>query len=363
MTVISCFKSRNVPCLLGDIMISSSFKPTKKVTLPASGQESSKTPIRWETHYFTGFVQKLNVISPHMVVGWAGSLMEAKTVIKEIRKQYEIIDPTDFEQLDSVSQCITKIGFKNLDMMILISNDTKRSLRVFGNDIKKFKTSWGEEAIAVGTGEDHVKELLNSKLKVSFIDNYEHALHHLISIGAKMWHWDITGEGPFLAFGGGYELAILKNNRIEKITNVLYINISISSKKVISMIPIFKKVDYWNSIQVIRILEIEQPSTDKTYFDIKRSQYILIPPADFKWESCPSGEEILSQIPDMNASYFPVHIRYYSSSSTSSYRSFAFSISTYKPVEFYYDDTSNLPTSYAFNPEFLDEINFRINKV
>ena len=78
MTAILGSLYRNVPCLLGDIMISSPYQPQHEVTLPISGEKSADTPIRWDTHYFTDWRQKLIQIGPHMMGAVKSSIWTTK---------------------------------------------------------------------------------------------------------------------------------------------------------------------------------------------------------------------------------------------------------------------------------------------
>jgi len=140
MTAVLGYIDNGMPCLLGDIMISSPTKPSKHVTLPVSGQEAKETPIRWGTHFFTDFRQKLNLISPYMMVGWAGSLIEARVTIKSIRQKYNEINPTDFKQLEQVIYSIDKLELKNISLIAVIANDERWRMIHLGQESKRFTT-------------------------------------------------------------------------------------------------------------------------------------------------------------------------------------------------------------------------------
>ncbi len=361
MTVVVGYLDNDIPCLLGDIMISSTIPPNKNVTLPVSGQQSVDTPIRWDTHYFTDFQQKLNSIGPHMMIGWAGSLIEAKTAIKAIRKKYNEIDPTDFEQLSSVLLCVDNLGLKDVSLIAVIANDDRWSLKHFGSASKKFITPWGENAVAAGTGEDFIMETLEIESSFTSEDKWNKSYSRLITTAARMWFYDISGIGPQLAFGGGYELAIRQNNRITKITDILYVNHVYRPEEGIGLVPIFKKVDYWNDFLVIRILDFsDPPATPNADAEYKRSAVYLIPPVDHNWNNSPqpSKEEVLAEIPDMNASHFATHIRVNTTQpdidphcvTLQEYRT------TDKPITFRYEGEGLLPTYFHLNSRYCEQI-------
>ena len=93
MTAIIGYLDNNYPCLIGDIVISSTNKPkTDQLLLPFSGINTSENPIWHGYRYITDMRQKLIIIGPHLIVAWAGSYIEARVAIKELRRKYQEID-------------------------------------------------------------------------------------------------------------------------------------------------------------------------------------------------------------------------------------------------------------------------------
>lgn len=212
MTAILGMVYQGVPCLLGDMMISSPNPPNYKIDLPVSGQISANTPIRWGTHFFTDWRQKLIQIGPHMMVAWADSRMEATSAIKHLRVSYANANTTKLEDLVKIIESLDSCGLKNLALIALISNQEGWRLMSFGANVKRFKTPWGENACAAGTGEDALIDALEGARAYSNPDSFDQALGSLIATAARMWSHDIFGIGPQEgAFGGAYEVAINKN--------------------------------------------------------------------------------------------------------------------------------------------------------
>lgn len=368
MTVILGSLYQNVPCLLGDVMISSTNPPKRKVDLPVSGQSSSETPIRWGTQYFTDFRQKLNLIGPHLIVAWSGNLFEAQTAIKHLRHGYAGVDPSSFDQLVKLTDSVAELGMKNTTLVCLLANEERWLLRSIGA-AKRFQTSWGEEAITAGTGEDHLIDALDTAIEHKHEDGFNQAIGSLIIAASRMWFLDISGVGPSLAFGGAYELAIKQNNRVTKINDILYTNHVYLPDQGIGLVPIFKKIDYYQDYLVVRILDLsdppKKPSDDA---DIRRAAVYLIPPADHRWSPSsppPSLDEVLDNVPDFNASHFATHVKINSTKPSVGPHSVA--LHEYrtedKPIKFEYDANRKMPKSIFCEQRYLDEIKDAVAKV
>ena len=183
-----------------------------------------------------------------------------------------------------------------------------------------------------------------------------------------MWFWDVSGVGPQLAFGGGYELAIKQNNRMTKIEDIIYVNHVYNPTEGIALIPIVKKVDYWNDILVIRILDLTAPpNAPGVDCEYRRSAIYLIPPVDYDWSTAPppSREQLLSEIPDMNATHFATHIRVNSTKAGIEPHSIVMqgSHTIDKPVEFKYTGDGELPTEFLAKSNYCQQIVEQVRKV
>ena len=297
---------KNIPIMVGDIMITSENPPKQEVTLPVSGQQAADTPLWWDTRYFCEWRQKLIRIGPAMMIAWAGMKIEAVAVIREVRRKYEIVDTTKLDELLKLVHIVDDFGVKNTSFFFLVSCPEGWRLKSYEpkgekSEIKKFDTPWNEVAISSGTGENALIDALDGEYNQKSPDDFNKALGSLILASTRMWHHDITGMGPQNAFGGAYELALKQNNDLVKIDDILYATLVYSQKeKDIYTVPIFLKTNYYNDILVARVFDFRKPTNPKmrTY---------CVPPIDHYGEI--SEEDALANVPDLNASHFATYLK------------------------------------------------------
>ena len=343
-------------------MISSQSPPKNEIVLPVSGQKATETPIRWETHYFIDFRQKLNQIGPHMLVAWSGRPIEAKSAIEHLRNGYKSIDPTDYRQLLSVFNSVTELGLKKTSLIALIANEERWGLLDYGHDVRRIETPWGENAVVEGTGEDHLIEALFRDVTHKIEDKWNNAVGRLILAAARMWFWDVSGVGPQLAFGGAYELAVAQIGRVSKLEDIVYVNHVYVPNQGIRVVPVFKKVDYFEDNLVVRILDFsDPPKSSGADVKYRRTAVYLIPPVDKRWSDSsppPTMEEVLGSIPDMNASLFATHVSV--NSTKPNIDPYSFVHHEYRtidrPIKFKYEGSSQLPSEFFFEQRYIDEI-------
>ncbi|NKB47891.1 MAG: hypothetical protein GKS02_00855 [Alphaproteobacteria bacterium] len=368
MTAILGMLYRDTPCLLGDMMISSPNPPEREVSLPVSGQVSAEMPIRWDTRYFTDFRQKLNLIGPNLIVAWSGSLVEAQAAISHLRNGYASVDPSSFDQILELTESITELELKNTILIVLIANSERWLLRHVGA-ARTIQTPWGENAVVAGVGEDHIIDALESEFEFNNEDRFSQAIGNLLMASSRMWFWDINGVGPNLAFGGGYEVAIRQNNQISKIGDILYANHVYVPGRGIALVPIFKKVDYYQDNLIVRVLGFSAPPKKASDdFDYHRKAIYVIPPVDRIWScSCPapSMEEVLDNIPDFNASHFASYVEI--PSTKSNVRPHSVAMHEYRtedrPIKFEYEPGGQFPRSLNLEERYINQVRDQVLQV
>lgn len=368
MTAILGVINRNIPCLLGDIMISSPNPPKQNITLPVSGQTSAETPIRWETHYFTDWRQKLVSIGPELMIAWTSNMaIEAVAAVKHLRAGYAESDKSNLDDLLRVVYSIEELDLKHTSIIFLVSNRQGWRMKQFGSGTRIFTTPWGENAVAAGTGEDALIDALATNIEYNYDDAFNQAYGSLMLAGANMWFLDVSGVGPGLAFGGAYELAIKQSNDIVKLDNVLYATFAYNPEKGYGVVPIFKKIDYLDDNLIVRILEFSAPSeSEDVEVQIKRSEVFLVPPIDTRWSQDappPTYEEVVGRLPDLNATHFALYIKIESVNPEQPHHSVQ--MQEYrtedKPIQFNYDEGKN-PSSFFMHIRLLEQMEHQIKE-
>ena len=86
VTIAAAFQLENLPILFGDLLISGPERLDKIPTLPITGQVTRVFPAGsgWS---ITGMRQKVNLIAPNCVIGWAGSQLGATAIAKDLQAQ------------------------------------------------------------------------------------------------------------------------------------------------------------------------------------------------------------------------------------------------------------------------------------
>jgi hypothetical protein len=78
MTLVASIMFDNVPILMGDILVSSETDRGQDVHIPTVGNKNVASKYK-----ASNLTQKLIIINDYLVVGWAGSLITAKTIIRD----------------------------------------------------------------------------------------------------------------------------------------------------------------------------------------------------------------------------------------------------------------------------------------
>lgn len=87
MTLVAAASFAGVPLLLGDVLISAEGKPVRPSL-------TGRVPSEAGTHAIVGARRKLIRITPRLVVGWAGTMIAAKVVVKDLSAACQAMEPS-----------------------------------------------------------------------------------------------------------------------------------------------------------------------------------------------------------------------------------------------------------------------------
>jgi hypothetical protein len=86
MTMIARLRRNGVPLYLGDLLITREGGGFETIDIPTVADVNAKLP-SGVARSVVGLAQKLNLISDRLVVAWAGNLLQARSLIREIAER------------------------------------------------------------------------------------------------------------------------------------------------------------------------------------------------------------------------------------------------------------------------------------
>lgn len=272
MTLVASYSVDNWPVVVGDIMLSNrppqgelrAFNiPThdniNELALPATGRIVS------------GLVQKLTVLTPKLAVAWAGSPLCAAGIFKDVRETGEdagfdelckVID--EWKNETGLDLYLTGLG------IVEQSGSTTATCRFawdsdLGWESRKESIEHYGDCYVGGSGGDMFCNLLQNGEFVftSHAPSLEKAivlsLSHLTTLVGDQLR---RGSGVKLLYGGGFEVATLLGNQIQKITNVTFHFWSATKNDQSELQVTFRfalKVSYFEDYLVLRRFQIAGP--------------------------------------------------------------------------------------------------------
>ena len=354
MTAILGFSYKNVPCLIGDLLLSSDEK-WQDVPMPIDGKSSFQFKILKNKKYVASLCQKLVQIGPHMMIAFATEdLFATIELIKELKKKYTEIDP---ERMVDLKRVGSEVDIPDsLDVSFIVVYCIENKMELHGNNTVNAKAPTGEKMAVAGSGYSEAIKLFHYDIEIDTEQsNYSQALGRLLLVASSMWSKELAGSSIKKAFGGGYEIAIQQGNKISKIGDIVFMNYVFVPDKGLGAHSVIKKVDYIGEILVVSILEMTTGSVENQ-LEIKRAYRYLLPPV-YGIDSYPTNEEVEKQIPDMNAKYYVTHleIKHRDSTKGSAFRSYYEIRDNRKegPIVFKYEGSSSRPTSISTRKKFI----------
>jgi hypothetical protein len=271
MTLIARINFRGVPLYIGDLLISRKGKTAEKVDIPASTDINAKLPAD-AARSVTGLQQKINIIDDRLIISWAGSLLQARALIRDIRAAVEQ-GASSFEDIGEVVENVPMTDRNELSLIgTILTPDVEQP---GGIHLSHFNYCADRLVLddvvvrAAGTGADDLFELLPQMVASNPPPNCDRE-------SEQFFRW-IAGQGYMLAasfigyetstgqnlldwWGGAFEVATLTGGKFQKISNVLHTiwrAVRVDQKKYeIQLSPKFIKYDYFNDALVAQTMNV-----------------------------------------------------------------------------------------------------------
>ena len=258
MTIIAGFSVGNYPVLVGDLLLTDERTDDLVIAIPSSEDINTKMPKG--TRRITGLRQKLNIIDDRLAICWAGSRVQAYSMLKSIRA-VRLEGKTTLEAIEQVITFTPMDQKSDLSLIgLLIDENGSRfftcevygyncdrlgEVRVQGSGTKDFVEILKQMASSIEMGPE-----TNAPTKASGVC--------LAALCQAKGQELFTGSNLIDAWGGGFELATIAGNIIKKIGNYLNIHfrpeITEDNSVRLEFIPRLEKVDYWRDTNVIHVV-------------------------------------------------------------------------------------------------------------
>ena len=324
MTAIAAFKVNTVPVIIGDIMLSTEGDQGLSIVLPGSGENAKNfADARNIAFYPAKLSQKVTIISENLIIATAGSLKVSIDFVKYLKNDIKLNTEPTWEYTQQI--------FNNFDydetryefaFVCYYHNKDEGISAITGFNAEKREVEGFEGLIVAGSGKE---ALIESISNVSYQYSQEDlpsgikAAHKVNSLISNLWSLDITNQKSIEnAFGGGYEIGTLKNNKLVKIGDILLFEIFVtgtSEKMLLGFNTRISKFDYLADDFIIRIIELV-PEKDVTIKELSKEMFIpntnkrgfIVLPIDFegKYNVDPNINDKLN---DLNSEYCNVHLQ------------------------------------------------------
>lgn len=322
MTAIAGFTVNTVPVIIGDILLSTKGDVGFSMKIPGSGQNSVEFAEERSIEYYPAKLsQKVSIINDHLLIATAGSYKTSKEFVEFLKDDYEInTNPAWKDILD----CIKTFEYDDEDefSFILYYYNQEENISAWtSHNTESVEVEGFDGLVVAGSGSDDLIKAL-SDVDIAFEDGTAEGVKAALTVNgiiSRLWSLDITDQKNIEeGFGGGYEIGTLKNNKVCKVGDFLFLEIFISGppeKMLIGLNTRIAKFDYLDDDFIIRIMHL-MPEEGKPVEELNEKMHIpmvenrgsIMPPIDFVGEYV-IDEDKLKKLPDFNAEFSNIHLQ------------------------------------------------------
>jgi hypothetical protein len=269
MTLIARVQFRHAPIYIGDLLVSSpSGRVQSRVDIPLRVDVNSGLP-EDSTFHISGLRQKLNLISPRLLVSFAGNLLQAYSMINALRE----LDQSGKLSLTTASELISSTPESDKDNLVLIGTiiePKRRGAQLYSLNYRATQRSIAGGVItAGGSGEVALRNFLPNLLRINPVplsdDNlYDWADLFALNLASNLFGRELfAGKNLVDMWGGGFEVATFQSNdTFAKLDDILFIFFGVilspnRDEGAIKFLPFLVKNQYFEDALLVRITECE----------------------------------------------------------------------------------------------------------
>jgi hypothetical protein len=225
VTVVVSFFRNGDPVLVGDLLLSGN-EPTRPGWLPSVGSVANVFPVG-SGYVPIGLVQKIAVLNDNLVVGWSGSMIHARAVIRAISNECASWSWHPNHVDVSIKSIIEQYEAAN-DISLIWNIYDGNNNRVFQNGYNAAqysRTTRFGRILAIGTP-DAIGDIGRRLESISHDPAVgEHgALGHAIATTAMLSLVELLDPNALASYvGGGYEVVLLAERRFQKLDDFVFV--------------------------------------------------------------------------------------------------------------------------------------------
>ncbi len=249
MTLVARIMFKGAPIYIGDMLLSSEGASDKSVDIPAARDISAWLPPS-VARRVSGLRQKLTILDGGHIIAWAGNMLQARSLIKDI----QLAITRGARTWMDIQSVVEQVPLEDRDDVSLIGTIVCPETNSFENFCYEVqRISLGDiEVDAAGTGANDIFEIItqlpigNSEFERDGLFSFKAAL--AIS-GVLVGHETFTGQNLLDWWGGAIEVAYLRQGKFEKLANVLHTlwkANKVGGGYELTLVPKFLKYDYFS---------------------------------------------------------------------------------------------------------------------
>jgi hypothetical protein len=228
MTLVARFLKRNVPFIVGDLLVS---KPSwqdvnsNMPTIPRRAQAMVGVNLGSQDWAASELVQKVILLNDRVVVGWAGKMSVAREVLGRLRNDLANVESQS--HLDSVLDRISATELREISLLgFALIGDALYSFDR-GPGIASFQSTRFQQLTLTGTGIEsflRLKDLERTyELHTSEPNPGTRAVIDVVQVVGNLIATEMLTLETLLAnYGAGFEIAFLSHDKFEKFDEMLY---------------------------------------------------------------------------------------------------------------------------------------------
>lgn len=217
MTLIAAWQENGIPFLIGDFLVSriGEFK-TPHHSIPTRDDLNNILPQDWYRQ-IVGLCQKVYRVSDTLIIGWCDSQLIAQFVIEDLFKIFGNKQPT----LSQIREHLRNTKeYTDLACQLigwLIEDEKPYCFHWDSKNPDSFELA---DKFIIGSGQNHFKKIFAPASTVGTLNHIDQALTR---VGNLLGYEVLYGNNLWSLFGGGFQIAFLKNGSFAILSSVTYI--------------------------------------------------------------------------------------------------------------------------------------------